>query len=86
MRAVGCRFAAAIQPCHCWLSLLVTSGGFRKARFRRPVVPGDQIILKAKLMRSLKGIWKFDTVAEVDNREVASAEMMVAPEANGERK
>ena len=53
--------------------------GIDKARFRRPVEPGDQLILKATLTRSIRGIWKFSTVAEVDGAEVASAEMMVAP-------
>jgi 3-hydroxyacyl-[acyl-carrier-protein] dehydratase len=53
--------------------------GIDKARFRRPVVPGDQIILKATLERALRGIWKFSTVAEVDGEEAVSAEMMVAP-------
>jgi len=53
--------------------------GIDKVRFRRPVVPGDQIILKATLERALRGIWKFTTVAEVDGEEVVSAEMMVAP-------
>lgn len=53
--------------------------GIDKARFRRPVVPGDQIIMKATLERSLRGIWKFSTLAEVDGEEAASAEMMVAP-------
>jgi 3-hydroxyacyl-[acyl-carrier-protein] dehydratase len=58
--------------------------GIDKARFRKPVEPGDQIILMATLKRAIKGIWKFDTCAQVDGHEVASAEMMVAPEANGE--
>ena len=53
--------------------------GIDKARFRRPVEPGDQLILKATLERSLRGIWKFTTVAEVDGQEATSAEMMVAP-------
>jgi 3-hydroxyacyl-[acyl-carrier-protein] dehydratase len=53
--------------------------GIDKVRFRRPVVPGDQIILKATLERALRGIWKFSTVAEVDGAEAVSAEMMVAP-------
>lgn len=53
--------------------------GIDKARFRRPVVPGDQLILKATLQRALRGIWKFATVAEVDGEEAVSAEMMVAP-------
>ncbi len=54
--------------------------GIDKARFRKPVEPGDQLILKAELKRTFKGIWRFSTVAEVDDEEVASAEMMVAPE------
>jgi len=54
--------------------------GIDKARFRRPVEPGDQLVLKATLERSFKGIWKLSTVAEVDGEEVCSAEMMVAPE------
>jgi 3-hydroxyacyl-[acyl-carrier-protein] dehydratase len=54
--------------------------GIDKARFRKPVEPGDQLTLTAKLERSFKGIWKFSTVALVGDTEVASAEMMVAPE------
>jgi 3-hydroxyacyl-[acyl-carrier-protein] dehydratase len=53
--------------------------GIDKARFRRPVIPGDQLIMKATLQRSLRGIWKFATVAEVEGEEAVSAEMMVAP-------
>jgi 3-hydroxyacyl-[acyl-carrier-protein] dehydratase len=51
-----------------------------KARFRKPVEPGDQLMLKVTLLRAFKGIWKFQGVAEVEGREVASAEIMVAPE------
>jgi 3-hydroxyacyl-[acyl-carrier-protein] dehydratase len=54
--------------------------GIDRARFRKPVEPGDCLVLKAKLERALRGIWKFETVAEVDGAEVASATMMVAPE------
>jgi 3-hydroxyacyl-[acyl-carrier-protein] dehydratase len=55
--------------------------GIDKARFRKVVEPGDQLILTARLERNLKGIWKFATVAYVGTDEVAHAEMMVAPEA-----
>ena len=54
--------------------------GIDAARFRKPVVPGDQLVLKATFERAVRGIWKFSTVAEVDGKEVASAIMMVAPE------
>ena len=50
------------------------------ARFRKPVEPGDQLMLRVELKRSFKGIWKFDCLAQVDGKEVASAEIMVAPE------
>jgi len=54
--------------------------GIDKARFRRPVEPGDRLVLKATLERAIRGIWKFETVAEVDGTVAASATMMVAPE------
>ena len=54
--------------------------GIDKARFRKPVEPGDQLVLTATLERAFKGIWKFSTAALVDGNEVAHAEMMVAPE------
>ncbi len=54
--------------------------GIDKARFRKPVEPGDQLVLTAELERSFKGIWRFSTVALVGSDEVAHAEMMVAPE------
>jgi len=53
--------------------------GIDKARFRRPVLPGDQLILIARFERSLRGIWQLATVAEVDGEEVAHAQLMVAP-------
>ncbi len=55
------------------------------ARFRKPVEPGDQLILKVVLKRAFKGIWKFACIAEVDNQEVASADIMVAPETKAPR-
>jgi 3-hydroxyacyl-[acyl-carrier-protein] dehydratase len=53
--------------------------GIDKARFRRPVLPGDQLVLKATLERRIRSIWKFATTAEVNGEEVCSAEMMVMP-------
>jgi 3-hydroxyacyl-[acyl-carrier-protein] dehydratase len=55
--------------------------GIDKARFRRPVEPGDQLLLNAQFERSLKGIWRFSTVALVGDNEVAHADVMVTPEA-----
>lgn len=53
--------------------------GIDKARFKRPVRPGDQLLLKAELQRTIRGIWKFAARAEVDERVVAQAEIMCAP-------
>ncbi|NNF15326.1 MAG: 3-hydroxyacyl-ACP dehydratase FabZ [Gammaproteobacteria bacterium] len=53
--------------------------GIDKARFRKPVEPGDQVILNVELLRQIRGMWKFSTRAEVDGQIVASAEMMCAP-------
>lgn len=53
--------------------------GIDKARFKKPVVPGDTLILKVKLVRTLKGVWCFDTIAEVEGRLVAKAQIMAAP-------
>jgi 3-hydroxyacyl-[acyl-carrier-protein] dehydratase len=56
--------------------------GIDKARFRKPVTPGDQLILTARLERSLKGIWRFSAAAYVGPDEVASCDMMLTPEAS----
>jgi len=50
--------------------------GIDKARFKRPVEPGDQLILSAKLMRARRGIWVFDCESSVDGQVVATAEIM----------
>lgn len=50
-----------------------------KARFRRPVLPGDQLTLSVSLDRILRGIWRFSARATVDGEAAASCEMMVAP-------
>jgi len=55
--------------------------GIDKARFRKPVEPGDQLVLTAQVERYLKGIWRFSTAALIGDNEVAHAEIMVAPEA-----
>jgi 3-hydroxyacyl-[acyl-carrier-protein] dehydratase len=57
--------------------------GIDKARFRRPVVPGDQLTLEASVERVLRGIWRFSTRALVAEQEVVSADMMLALESGG---
>lgn len=50
--------------------------GIDSARFKKPVSPGDQIILNVKIDRILKGIWKYSGVARVGDEVVAEANMM----------
>ena len=50
--------------------------GIDSARFKKPVSPGDQIILNVKIDRILKGIWKYSGVATVEGKIVAEASMM----------
>ena len=50
--------------------------GIDNVRFKKPVSPGDQLILNVKIDRVLKGIWKYKAQARVENQIVAEAEMM----------
>ncbi len=47
--------------------------GIDNARFKKPVVPGDQLELEVTLERALKGIGKFSCVARVAGAVVAQA-------------
>ncbi|TAM50573.1 MAG: 3-hydroxyacyl-ACP dehydratase FabZ [Paraburkholderia sp.] len=50
--------------------------GIDKARFKRVVEPGDQLILNATFERRMRNIWKFKAHAEVDGVIAAEAELM----------
>ena len=50
--------------------------GIDKARFKKPVEPGDQLVLRAQLLRAKRGIWVFACQASVDGKVVATAEIM----------
>ena len=52
--------------------------GSDNVRFKRPVVPGDQLILKAKFISRRRGIWKFECRAEVDGEVVCCAQIICA--------
>jgi len=43
------------------------------AKFRRPVVPGDQIRVHVEKERKRGNVWKFHSVARVDGVPVAEA-------------
>ena len=50
--------------------------GIDEARFKRPVIPGDQLQLESTLERNVRGIWKFTTQAKVSDVLVAEAKLM----------
>ena len=50
--------------------------GIDGARFKRPVEPGDQLIMDVSLDRMKAGIFKFKAVATVDGEVVCEAELM----------
>jgi len=50
--------------------------GIDKARFKRPVEPGDQLIITVKLRTVRRGIWVFTGDAKVDDKIVATADIM----------
>lgn len=52
--------------------------GIDKARFRKPVVPGDQLIYKLKLLKQKRTIWIMEAKAYVDDVLVAEAELMAS--------
>ena len=52
--------------------------GADNVRFKRAVVPGDQLILKVTVVSNRSRLWKFDCRAEVDNQLAASATILCA--------
>jgi 3-hydroxyacyl-[acyl-carrier-protein] dehydratase len=52
--------------------------GVDKVRFKRQVVPGDQLVLESKVVSVKRGIWKFECRATVDGELAASATIMCA--------
>jgi len=63
------------QPSEDVLYMLV---GVDNVRFKRQVVPGDQLTLKAKIERRSKVIWKFSCEASVDGELCTAAKLLCA--------
>jgi 3-hydroxyacyl-[acyl-carrier-protein] dehydratase len=57
---------------------LLYFAGINKARFRKPVVPGDQIIFKMELQKNKRGIMVMSGKAYVDDVLAAEAELMAS--------
>jgi len=71
--------------------LLLPEGSFavlaqiKEARFRRPVVPGDQVRIEAEHRTGLGGLHRFTLQACVDGTPVAEAEIVLAITTPGDR-
>mgnify|MGYP001814931765 CR=1 FL=1 len=58
--------------------LLYMLVGVDNVRFKRQVIPGDQLTLSVKLVKRSRMIWKFTCEASVDGELVTSASMLCA--------
>ena len=67
-------FSVETNPDGKWLLF----AGIDKARFKRPVVPGDQLIFETEYVSHKLGIWLFTGKAFVDGKLAATAEIRVA--------
>lgn len=52
--------------------------GIDNARFKRPVIPGDQIRMELTLLREMRGVMKYAGKATVDGQLAAEAELLCA--------
>ena len=50
--------------------------GIDNARFKRPVEPGDQLMIEVAILGSKRGIWKFSCAARVGDTLVAEADIL----------
>jgi len=50
--------------------------GMDKVKFRKPVVPGDQLIFEIKFLKQRSQAFKMSGIASVDDKRVAQAELM----------
>lgn len=57
---------------------LLFFAGIDKARFRKPVVPGDQLIFTLELIKQKRSIMVMSAKATVDDQVVAQAELMAS--------
>ncbi len=52
--------------------------GADNVRFKRQVVPGDQLMLRAQVKSVRRGIWKFEVSSDVDGQLCSSATILCA--------
>ena len=50
--------------------------GIDNARFKRPVEPGDQLVMQVDIIKVARGIWKYKASATVDGQLAVEADLM----------
>ena len=50
--------------------------GIDDLRFKKVVEPGDQLKMEVKIVRHIKGVWKYDAIAKVDDQIAVKASLM----------
>jgi 3-hydroxyacyl-[acyl-carrier-protein] dehydratase len=83
MAQVGGIFVA--QSEHGNRKQLMYLAGLDKVRFRRPVVPGDQVIFELTMIKRRREIWKVKGVATVEGKRVMEAVLIAAVQPMGLR-
>ncbi|OUU39432.1 MAG: 3-hydroxyacyl-[acyl-carrier-protein] dehydratase FabZ [Cellvibrionales bacterium TMED49] len=58
--------------------MLYLFAGVDKVRFKRPVVPGDQLLLSSKVISVKRNIWRFSTTARVGDNLASEAILLCA--------
>ncbi len=76
-QAAGVLTFKSIQPPPSKNTILFYAG-IDNARFKRQVVPGDQLILTAEITASKRGIWKYSAKAFVGDELACEADLMCA--------
>ncbi len=77
MAQTGIIFAKITDPENLEDKLLVFAG-MDGVRFRKQVVPGDQVIMELELIKRKKNLWKMGARASVNGKTVAEAVLMAA--------
>ena len=73
MAQTGCLLILQEDPE--WEKKIVLFLGVKNAKFRKPVVPGDQLVMTAKLTGKRLGTFALQVTATVDGQKVAEAEL-----------
>jgi len=74
---IGGILAYASEPFDASSSLMYFLG-IDKAKFRRPVIPGDRLDLEVRILHHRTNVWKFHGEASVDGTLCASAELLAS--------